>query len=160
MSSAYQFKNNATTTLASGILAGDTSLTVATGTGSLFPTLTTGQFFFCTLQNTTGTTIEIVKVTARSGDIFTIVRAQEGTTASAFSSGDKVDQRLTAGELNQLFSGVAQGGGTDQVFIENQQTVSTDYIITSGRNAMSTGPITVASGITVTVPSGSNWVVL
>lgn len=160
MSSAYQFNNNAATTLASGINSSVTSLTVASGTGGQFPALTTGQFFFCTLQNIAGTVVEIVKVTARSGDVFTIVRGQEGTTASAFITGDKVEQRLTAGELNQLFAGVATGGSTDQVFFENGQTVTTNYTVTSGKNALSTGPITVNSGVAVTVPSGSRWVVL
>ena len=160
MSSNYQFTNNAATTLASSILVGATSLTVATGTGALFPTLTGGNFFYCTLQNTAGTTVEIVKVTARSTDTFTIVRAQEGTSASAFASGDKVELRLTAGEINLLFSGVSQGSGTDQVFQENGLTVNTSYTLTTSRNAMSVGPITVASGAAVTIPSGQRWVVL
>lgn len=56
--------------------------------------------------------------------------------------------------------GGATGGGSDAVFIENDQTVTTNYTITAGRNAMTTGPITINSGITVTVPSGSNWVIL
>lgn len=56
--------------------------------------------------------------------------------------------------------GGATGGGTDQIFVQNQQTVTTNYTITTNYNAMSTGPITINSGITVTVPSGSNWVVL
>lgn len=56
--------------------------------------------------------------------------------------------------------GGATGGGADQIFIENGQTVTTSYTVPSGRNAMSTGPITVNSGITVTVSSGSNWVIL
>ena len=53
----------------------------------------------------------------------------------------------------------ATGGGADEIFYENGQTVNADYTITSGKNAMSAGPITIASGITVTVPSGSTWVV-
>ncbi len=56
--------------------------------------------------------------------------------------------------------GGATGGGSDEIFIENGQTVTTNYTISSGKNALSTGPITVNSGITVTVPSGSNWVIL
>jgi hypothetical protein len=56
--------------------------------------------------------------------------------------------------------GGATGGGSDQIFVQNQQTVTTNYTITTNYNAMSTGPITINSGITVTVPSGSNWVVL
>ena len=160
MSSNYQFTNNAATTLASGITNVATSLTVASTTGALFPTLTGSNFFYCTLQNTAGSTYEIVKVTARSTDTFTIVRAQEGTTASAFSAGDKVELRLTAGEINQLFSGIVQGGGTDHAFIENDTTVTTNYTLTTGRNAFSVGPVTLSSGVSVTVPTGQRWLVL
>lgn len=53
--------------------------------------------------------------------------------------------------------GGATGGGSDAIFIENGQTVTTNYTITSGNNAGSFGPITVASGVTVTIPSGSVW---
>jgi len=56
--------------------------------------------------------------------------------------------------------GGATGGGADQVFVENGQTVTTSYTLSTGFNAMSTGPITVASGVTVTVPTGARWVVL
>ena len=162
MSSNYQFTNNAATTLASGILAGATSLTVLSTTGAIFPTLTvgSGNFFYCTLQSTSGSGYEIVKVTARSGDVFTIVRAQEGTIATAFSAGDKFELRLTAGELTELFGSTVQGGGTDNVFIENDTTVNFNYTVTTGRNALSVGPITVAAGVTVTVPSGKRWLIL
>jgi hypothetical protein len=53
--------------------------------------------------------------------------------------------------------GGAAGGGSDQVFYENDITVTADYTITSSKNAMSAGPITIDSGITVTIPSGSVW---
>ena len=53
--------------------------------------------------------------------------------------------------------GGATGGGSDRVFMENDQTVTTNYTITSGRNAVSAGPVTVNTGITVTIPSGSRW---
>lgn len=53
--------------------------------------------------------------------------------------------------------GGATGGGTDQIFIENGQTVNSDYTITASNNAGTFGPITVATGVTVTVPTGSVW---
>ncbi len=56
--------------------------------------------------------------------------------------------------------GGATGGGTDDVFYENGQTVTTNYTITTGKNAMSAGPITVNTGVTVTVPTGSVWSVI
>jgi hypothetical protein len=55
--------------------------------------------------------------------------------------------------------GGATGGGTDQMFYLNGQTVTTNYTIPSGQNAGTFGPITVNTGITVTVPSGSTWTV-
>jgi len=54
----------------------------------------------------------------------------------------------------------AQGGGTDQIFYENDTTVTTDYTITTGKNAMSAGPISINSGVTVTVPSNSVWTIV
>jgi len=56
--------------------------------------------------------------------------------------------------------GGATGGGGDQVFVENSLTVTTSYAIPSGKSASSVGPITIDSGVTVTVPDGSRWVVL
>ena len=56
--------------------------------------------------------------------------------------------------------GGATGGGSDNVFYENAQTVTTNYTLSAGTNAMSTGPITINSGVTVTVGTGQNWVVL
>ena len=53
--------------------------------------------------------------------------------------------------------GGATGGGTDQIFYLNGQTVTTTYDIPSGQNAGTFGPVTVNSGAVVTVPSGSTW---
>ena len=51
-------------------------------------------------------------------------------------------------------------GGTDEVFVENQMIVSSDYELSAGKSASSVGPITINSGVTVTIPSGQNWIVL
>jgi len=56
--------------------------------------------------------------------------------------------------------GGATGGGADTVFYENTRTVTTNYTLSASNNAHSVGPITVNSGITVTIPSGARWVVL
>jgi hypothetical protein len=56
--------------------------------------------------------------------------------------------------------GGATGGGSDAVFIENDQVVTSNYTIPATKNAMSTGPVEIDDGITVTVSSGSRWVVL
>lgn len=54
----------------------------------------------------------------------------------------------------------AQGGGTDNIFWENDQTVTQDYTISNAHNAGSFGPITIQSGVTVTVGSGETWTVV
>ncbi len=54
----------------------------------------------------------------------------------------------------------ATSGAIDDIFYENSTTVSSDYTITASKNAMSAGPITIGSGVTVTVPSGSTWTVV
>lgn len=54
----------------------------------------------------------------------------------------------------------AVGGGSDKVFYENDQTITTSYTLTTNKHAMSTGPLTVNSGVTITIPSGARWVVL
>jgi hypothetical protein len=56
--------------------------------------------------------------------------------------------------------GGATGGGSDQVFVLNDQVVTTDYTIPSTKNASSAGPITVDTGVTVTVSTGSTWVIV
>jgi hypothetical protein len=56
--------------------------------------------------------------------------------------------------------GGATGGGSDEIFIENGQVVTSNYTIPVGRNAMTTGNITINAGVVVTVSAGSRWVVL
>lgn len=62
---------------------------------------------------------------------------------------DKTTKKLTVG-------GTISGGP----FVETNLTVSSNYTISSGKSAMSVGPITVNNGVTITVPSGAKWVVL
>ena len=63
------------------------------------------------------------------------------------------------GAWGQLGGG-ATGGGGDEVFVENGVTVTTNYTLTTGKNAESVGPITINATKTVTVPSGQRWVIL
>jgi hypothetical protein len=44
--------------------------------------------------------------------------------------------------------------------VENDTTIAANYTITTGKNAMSAGPITISTGVTVTVPTGSVWTVV
>ena len=56
--------------------------------------------------------------------------------------------------------GGATGGGSDAVFIENDKVVTANYTIPATKNAMSTGPVTINSDVTVTVSSGARYVVI
>lgn len=56
--------------------------------------------------------------------------------------------------------GGATGGAGSYVFFENDITVTADYTITPGKNAMSAGPIDVADGVIITIPDGSVWTVI
>ena len=96
--------NNAQTVLAAGISSTATFLTVSTGTGTLFPSPVAGTSFFklTIIDAATGSLTEIVHVTARAGDVFTIQRAQEGTTARAWSANDIAANMMTAGTLSYI----------------------------------------------------------
>ena len=73
---------------------------------------------------------------------------------------DTVQFEGYTGALWSSIGGGARGGGSDAVFFENDQTVTTNYTLTTNKNAVTAGPVTVNSGVTVTVPSGSSWVVV
>ena len=65
-----------------------------------------------------------------------------------------------SGTLSWAAAGAgAQGAGSDNIFWENDQTVTQSYTITNGQNAGSFGPITIQSGVTVSVGSGDTWTV-
>ena len=87
-------------------------------------------------------------------------------SASNLNSGTLPDARfpstLPAVDGSNLtgISAGATGGGSDEVFYENDQTVTTKYTITNGKNAMAAGPITINSGVTVTVGSGETLTIV
>jgi hypothetical protein len=54
----------------------------------------------------------------------------------------------------------AQGGANNPVFFENDQVVTASYTITTNKNAMSAGAITIDTGVTVTVPTNSTWTIV
>lgn len=99
-----KFSNNATTTLASSILSTDTSITVAGSFGSLFPAAGGSNYFYATIVNSSND-IEVVKVTSRSGDVMTVLRGQDGTTALNWIGGDKFELRVNAKALSDIASG-------------------------------------------------------
>lgn len=98
---AVLYTNNAASTLSASITNSQTSLSVASGQGALFPSLSGGNYFYATLVDGSAN-IEIVKVTSRSTDTFTVVRGQDGTTGRAYSAGDKVELRIVRALLDDI----------------------------------------------------------
>jgi len=91
-------QNDTASTLRVGVAAGDTTLVVASGQGSRFPTLGVGDYFYATLEDTAGNK-EIVEVTARTGDTLTATRGAESTTAREFPAGATIEMRVTAASV-------------------------------------------------------------
>lgn len=92
--------NVAKTTLAGPINATTTTIVVQAGSGALFPNPGQNQYFTVTMiPASTGIPGEIMWCTGRSGDTLTVIRAQEGTTGTAYLAGDTVSNRVTAGGL-------------------------------------------------------------
>jgi hypothetical protein len=120
------------------------------GTGS--STAATAKVALNIISGTTGSAITPAGTTAqRDGSpaagyfrFNTSVAKFEGYTGTAWGA----------------IGGGATGGGSDEIFVENGQNVTTNYTIPATKNAMSTGPITIDSGVTVTVSSGARYVVI
>ena len=67
---------------------------------------------------------------------------------------------VTGNTMDVSISGGAMGGGSNRIFFENDITITDDYEITTGKNAMSAGPLTINAGVTITIPSGSDWTIV
>lgn len=93
------YANNATTQLSAPTGVGDTSLLVVAG--AVFPTPTGGDIAYLTLAN--GGDIEVVKMTARAGNVLTVERAQDGTVSKAFSAGTQISLRITRAGLTDFY---------------------------------------------------------
>ena len=153
-----KFSNNGHSTLAASLASNGTSITVASGHGARFPSLSSGEFFYATLIDASNN-LEIVKVTARSSDVLTATRAQESTTARAYAIGDRIELRVTA-------AGIADATNIDNI-VPSQSGNSGKFLKTDGTN-VSFAAVTQAFGLqsqqvftssgTYTKPSGINTI--
>ena len=116
----------------------------AQASGAIF----TGIHTFTTLHSTTATIGDYLDVGSN------IKLGNAGVITATSFSGD-------GSALSNLPAGAPVGGAsTNTVFFENDTAVEVNYQITSGKNAMSAGPIAINAGIAVTVPSGSSWTIV
>ena len=86
--------------------------------------------------------------------------AQRDGSPSAGYFRFNTDSASFEGYDGTAWGAVGGGNSTDTGLWENSNTISANYTITTNNNAMSAGPITINSGVTVTVPTGSRWVVI
>lgn len=148
---ATQDANNLNVTIVGGSISGITDLAVADGgTGS---------------STADGARVNLNVITSTTGS----EKVPAGTTAQRDGSPAAGYFRFNStlgtfegynGTAWGSVGGGATGAAGDEVFIENEVVVTTSYTLSTGKNAMSTGPISLNSGVTVTVPSGARWVVL
>lgn len=161
--SFLQVKNNASSTLASAITDTDTSLSVASGDGSKFPSSTP---FHITIDD------EILEVTAVSTDTFTVTRASESTTAASHSAGASVELRITAEILSELQTGkidIPSGSVQGDILIRNASGwtrlsagTSGQYLKTQGSAADPAWATVAAGGMkvmaNVTLASAASYI--
>lgn len=153
------FANNADSSL-NGAIASDTAvLVLKTGEGDKFPSPTNGDFFLVTLFQRVGVTElnhEVVKCTSRTGDTLTVIRAQEGTAAKAFNSGDLVELRLTAGTLvnkadaSDLSTKLDKTGGSLSGALNLAATIDIASATTTAIGAVNSNSVQITGTVSIT----------
>lgn len=171
---------------ASQTLSGTLSVTgVLTATGGVNGNVTgntSGSSGSCTGNAATATALATGRTLALSGDVSytsgsfdgssnvtgTATLASTGVTAGNYGGAASIPSitvdakgRVTAISTNAVvIAAGAVGGGSDRIFWENDQTVTTSYTLTSSKNAVTAGPISVNTGVIVTIPTGGVWTVV
>ena len=166
ISTATNFKTGSSNLHSTGLTVGDSflhSTGINLGTGVTFS------------NNGNATFSGIITATQFKGDGSQLsgidasaLKFGAATKVQATNTGAVVTGILTAtsfsgdgSSLSNLPAGAPVGGAsTNTVFFENDTDVAVNYQITSGKNAMSAGPIAINAGIAVTVPSGSSWTIV
>lgn len=145
----------------------------ADGTGNVVVKGNTnpGTVVFNCEANTHGQTVKAQPHSASVTNTLTLPPGGDGELVSTVATQTLTNKSIAATQLTGALPAIdgssltgisagATGGGSDQIFYENGQNVTADYTITNGKNAMSAGPITINSGVTVTVGSGETYTVV
>lgn len=160
---AIKFTNNASATLASSITNSATTISLTTGQGAYFPALSAGDIFYATLVDSANN-LEIVKVTARTADTLTVVRAQDSTSARAFTAGAKLELRPVAAVFSefvqmtgdQTIAGVKTFSNAIAASITGNAATVTNGVYTTGDQSI--GGTKTFSGIAFTDTSYKAYV--
>jgi hypothetical protein len=124
----------------SGAIAADVTYTIPSGVG--------GQWV---VYNNTSGNYTVYLASGGGGNIEPLPQGQQSLMAC---NGTDVWAVSSAG------TAVPTGGGTNKIFYNNDQTVTLDYSIPPSQNSGTFGPVTIDSGVTVTIPSGSTWSII
>jgi hypothetical protein len=132
--------------------SGITTTTVATGT----------WLQFLAANANTGATTLTVQVNSSSILSAKNVLNEDGTALTANDILAAGIYTVTYNGTSWILSGGGSGGGASAggAVYENNQNITQNYTMTTGKNGMSAGNVTVDSGVTVTIPSGSRWVIV
>jgi hypothetical protein len=106
-----------------------------------------------------GAAIAGSKIQAASTVNVGVVQLTDSTSSTSTTTAATPASVKSAYDLALSASG-ATGGGTDKVFVQNDQAITTSYTIPSGKNASSVGPVSIDAGATVTISANSTWVIL
>jgi len=163
----YTASNGTTIVLASGCVAGDVVEVVAFGAVNTAAVISYQDF-----SGTVSQTVFTMSVTpANSESVIVAISGVvqdpstytvSGTTLTFSAAPPSGTNNISCRYLGlpTTTTGTAAVVNATNGIIVNNQTISASYTVPSGSNAMSTGPVSVASGVTVTVPSGSRWAVI
>ena len=155
--SAGQVQDGALTYL--GSVSGTNTITASAAVGMTAYTLGQVFTFISVGANTSAVTLNINGIGAKNiykNGTLPLVNGDIASGAALHVVYDGTQFQLISGSS----AAGATGAGGDQIFFQNSQVVTTTYSIPSGKNAMTTGPITINSGVTISIPTGSRWVVL
>jgi hypothetical protein len=143
------FSNNANATINAAIDADDTTITLSAGKGALFSSPSGGDYELLTLYNKTA--VEIVKVTARSGDVLTVVRGQEGTTGQAWPALSTLAGRVTKGTLQRFAQNEATGANAMALggSAATPKSTVTGYTAKDAADALWTAATAVSAGAVI-----------
>lgn len=125
--------------------------------------LTTGLSleFQCSNDNTGAATLLLQVNSSSIGTAKNIIN-EDGTALTGAELRSGGIYSVIYNGTSWVLAGGGGGGGAEAggVIYENNTTINANYTITSGKNGMSVGAITIASGVSVTIPTGSRWVIL
>ena len=164
--------NNQITQLIEDAIAGSATQSVTSGDWTLTDVdgaTDTARYAVLIATGTPGTTRYInapaqskIYVVINQSDSLIYLRGATPTTGDFVLAGSSAVFAWNGSDFVKIAGGGggATGGGTDQIFYNNGQTVTVDYAIPASNNSGTFGPVTVASGVTVTVPTGSVWTVV